>query len=243
MASIFKRFSKEKAVSDAEVIDIPVNDGKKKIPLKVWLIIAGVVLVIALIIGIVIFVTARKNDGARYAEKLSEHLGVSLYSAGADAGLDMNAAPVCTYLADAEEDFDAICESQKMTEVGGVTVPQWAIFCFADNNGKLDQINYYDYTLLKKHTTGVKTDGYILLTDIVNGMHREEALEIVGIDPYCISYFSSGTRQYKFKYCYKDDTTKDMMAYTITLLFDVNDNVAAVIDKQYNFVADYMTVQ
>lgn len=244
MASVFKRFSKKEKqpVSDADIIDIPVDEGKK-IPLKVWLCIACGVAAAALIIFIVVFVTARKNDGARYAEKLSEQLGVSLYSAGTEAGMDMNAQPVCTYLADAEESFDAVCESQKMTEVGGVTVPQWAIFCFADKDGKLDQINYYDYTLLKKHITGVKTDGYILLTDIVNGMHREKALEIVGIDPYCISYFASGTRQYKFRYCYKDDTTKDMVAYTITLLFDVNDNVAAVIDEQDNFVADYLTVQ
>lgn len=243
MASIFKRFSKKETVSDADVIDIPVVDEKKKIPLKVWLCIAGAVLAVVLIIVIVVLVTAKKNDGARYAEKLSEHLGVSLYSAGADAGVDMNAQPVCGYLSDVEDSFNAICESKKMTDVGGVTVPEWAIFCFASKEGTLDQISYYDFTLLEKHTTGVKTDGYILLTDIVNGMHRDTALEKVGIDPYYISYFSSGTRQYKFKYCYKDETTKDMMAYTITLLFDVNDNVAAVLDEQDNFVADYLTVQ
>lgn len=244
--NLFKREKKEKPAGKKQEdasIDIAVKGGATRRPSKKQIAyIACGVLLVAVVVGVILFITARKNDGARIAAKLSDHIGASLYTAAGDADVDLNANATCTYLNETG-DFAAVCESKKITKVGGVKVPEWAIYCYSDTAGNLSQVSYYDYSLLEDEPVGQKTKRYVLLTDIVKGMHLENALDAIDLDPFCISYFSNGAKQYQYKYCYKDSTTKDLLAYTITVLFDGNGNVITATDSQNKFVVDYLTVQ
>lgn len=241
----FKKHEKETPATTPatdSTIDFEVVDEKKiHFSRKTWLILIGSVLAVILIVVLVFALKARKNDGDRIAAKLADNLGSSVSSAESKANVDLYGMAKCDDLNDLDE-FDLIYESVKEIKVGGVHIPQWAILCNTATDGSLGEVIYYNFSLLKKETAGVKKKGYLGTSEVLNGMKKDAVSEILDMEPFKIAYFDDNTEQHKYKYCYKEKGTGDLKSYCITVLYGADDTVTAVLDKPVNFIADDLKV-
>ena len=87
---------------------------------------AAAILIIALIIAII--VRLRKNDGARYALKLSQNIGQPVSSAAKNAGVSLADSSRFSTLNKLYASYQGMTESGKTCQIQGVKLPEWAIF-------------------------------------------------------------------------------------------------------------------
>ena len=213
---------------------------RRRLSLKFWLIGALVLLVAAGILTGILVLRHRKNDGAQYAALLSEKLGSSLSEAQSHADLSLYTTPACGYLTDVGE-YDALRESEKQVSVCGTRIPQWVIYCTADATGRLSAVRYYQYAVLEDSILGEKKSGYVLLTDLVKGTSKAQMLDILGLEPYAITYrMDVNAVEYCFRYCYKDSDSKDMLSYQIRVLVQ-DDQVLSVSDERVNVLTNLLS--
>lgn len=215
---------------------------KRRRSLKFWLIGALVLLIaVGILVGVLVL-RHRRNDGARYAALLSERLGASLSDAQSHAEVSLYTTPACGYLTDVGK-YNALMESEKRVSVCGIQIPQWAIFCTSDATGRLSTVRYCNYTVLEDSILGQKKSGYILLTDLVKGTSKAEMLNVLGLDPYTITYRTDASAaEYCFRYCYKDGDSKDMLCYQIRVQVQ-DDQVLAVSDERVNVLTDLLAFE
>lgn len=215
---------------------------KRRRSLKFWLIGALVLLIaVGILVGVLVL-RHRRNDGARYAALLSERLGASLSDAQSHADVSLYTTPACGYLTDVGK-YNALMESEKRVSVCGIQIPQWAIFCTSDATGRLSTVRYCNYTVLEDSILGQKKSGYILLTDLVKGTSKAEMLNVLGLDPYTITYRTDASAaEYCFRYCYKDGDSKDMLCYQIRVQVQ-DDQVLAVSDERVNVLTDLLAFE
>ena len=215
---------------------------KRRRSLKVWLIGALVLLIaVGILVGVLVL-RHRRNDGARYAALLSERLGASLSDAQSHADVSLYTTPACGYLTDVGK-YNALMESEKRVSVCGIQIPQWAIFCTSDATGRLSTVRYCNYTVLEDSILGQKKSGYILLTDLVKGTSKAEMLNVLGLDPYTITYrMDASAAEYCFRYCYRDGDSKDMLCYQIRVQVQ-DDQVLAVSDERVNVLTDLLAFE
>ena len=215
---------------------------KRRRSLKFWLIGALVLLIAVGILAGVLVLRHRRNDGARYAALLSERLGASLSDAQSHADVSLYTTPACGYLTDVGK-YNALMESEKRVSVCGIQIPQWAIFCTSDATGRLSTVRYCNYTVLEDSILGQKQSGYILLTDLVKGTSKAEMLNVLGLDPYTITYrMDASAAEYCFRYCYKDGDSKDMLCYQIRVQVQ-DDQVLAVSNERVNVLTDLLAFE
>lgn len=215
---------------------------KRRRSLRFWLILAAVLLVAAGILTGVLVLRHRKNDGARYATLLSERLGASLSEAQSHADVSLYTTPACGYLTDVGR-YNALMESEKRVSVCGIQIPQWAIFCSADVTGRLSTVRYCNYTVLEDSILGQKKSGYLLLTDLVKGSSKAQMLDVLGLEPYTITYrMDANAAEYCFRYCYKDSDSKDMLCYQIKVQVQ-DDQVLSVSDERVNVLTDLLAFE
>lgn len=215
---------------------------KRRRSLKFWLIGALVLLIaVGILVGVLVL-RHRRNDGARYAALLSERLGASLSDAQSHADVSLYTTPACGYLTDVGK-YNALMESEKRVSVCGIQIPQWAIFCTSDATGRLSTVRYCNYTVLEDSILGQKKSGYILLTDLVKGTSKAEMLNVLGLDPYTITYrMDASAAEYCFRYCYRDGDSKDMLCYQIRVQVQ-DDQVLAVSDERVNVLTDLLAFE
>ena len=215
---------------------------KRRRSLKFWLIGALVLLIaVGILVGVLVL-RHRRNDGARYAELLSERLGASLSDAQSHADVSLYTTPACGYLTDVGK-YNALMESEKRVSVCGIQIPQWAIFCTSDATGRLSTVRYCNYTVLEDSILGQKKSGYILLTDLVKGTSKAEMLNVLGLDPYTITYrMDVSAAEYCFRYCYRDGDSKDMLCYQIRVQVQ-DDQVLAVSDERVNVLTELLAFE
>ena len=215
---------------------------KRRRSLKFWLTGALVLLIaVGILVGVLVL-RHRRNDGVRYAALLSERLGASLSDAQSHADVSLYTTPACGYLTDVGK-YNALMESEKRVSVCGIQIPQWAIFCTSDATGRLSTVRYCNYTVLEDSILGQKKSGYILLTDLVKGTSKAEMLNVLGLDPYTITYrMDASAAEYCFRYCYRDGDSKDMLCYQIRVQVQ-DDQVLAVSDERVNVLTDLLAFE
>ena len=210
-----------------------------KLSAKGTLILVGVILAIILIIVIGVMLSMRRNDGARYAELLSEQIGTSPESAQKYAHVTLEGSSEFACINMAAQGVPHLFESKKTVEVSGVSIPQWVIYV-EENNNTLTGISYYDYKQLKKYGNGTKVKSHIDTSGITTGMDAQAVQHYVGFAPLKVRYTSEGVQE-TYKYYYKDQNTGNTVSYL--LYVNYTDGLASSASETENtFILSVLTV-
>lgn len=210
---------------------------RKKNRVKLYFIILAVIMATATIIAISAGVSS--NKGIRKCEKLSKKIGQSSEKAADYANVEFTKASDYSFLNDLT-DYSYICKSDKKTDIYGVRVPSWAIFCTEDMFGNLSDVAYYNFTVLENNINGEKKKSRFDISSIKTGMDKKGVDKLLDMDLYSISV-SDGIKSEKYKYYYKDKKNEDIKAYYLTIIFDDNNKVSSpVIEEENIFINDIL---
>ena len=180
-----------------------------------------------------------RNNGAGYAEKLGEQIGVSASTAQKYAHISLQSASEYACINMAAAEYPHLFESTRKTNVMGVTLPEWVIY-IGEKNDAVTDVLYYDYRQLGKYGNGVKTDARLAADGITNGMTAEAVHTYAGFSPLCIAYSAKEMTE-SYKYYYKDQNTGDTLSYIIEVTY--NDGlVTAVSEEENQFILSVLTL-
>ena len=218
------------------------NSSKKKFfkirknnRVKIYFIIIAVIIAAVTIIAISVGVSS--NKGIRKCEKLAKKIGQSSEKAANYANVEFTKASDYSFL-NGLTDYSYICESDKKTDIYGVSIPLWAIFCTEDMFGNLSDIAYYNFTVLENNINGEKKKSRFDISSIKTGMNKKDVSKLLDMDLYCLSV-SDGIKSEKYKYYYKDKKNDDIKAYYLTIIFDDDNKVSSpVIEEENVFIND-----
>ncbi len=205
-------------------------------------VLFAVIVVIAIIVLISVKVGQWKNDGARYAQSLSEQIGVSPETAEKYTRVKLIAGSDCAYVNAAafSQGYSLLTESKKTVEVYGVSVPQWVIFTGTSNN-VITEVSYFDYTQLNTYGTGTKVKEHIDATRINTGMDSKAVQEYVGFAPLRIKYTSEGIVE-TYKYHYEDPESKNLVSYLLHVSYK-DGRASAAAETEDQFMVELLTVE
>ena len=208
------------------------NHAKRKRILAVLCIL----LILALAAFIFILIQRSRNDGQRYARKLSENIGKQINSAQKAAGISLNQRSTYATLNNLYSSYQAIGESSKSCRVQGIKLPEWAIFLNTDAE-ELTNVTYYNYELLEKNVFGTVRKAYIDPNQLVTKGSNAEAVELaLDLTPYRIQYLQGKTQLREYRYCYEDGDTDEVVAYVITAIFDENGILTDISGTRRNYI-------
>ncbi|MBR3629484.1 MAG: hypothetical protein IKN55_03320 [Oscillospiraceae bacterium] len=194
----------------------------------------GLVILIAAVIGLAIFGVLKlmqwRNNGARFAEALSEQIGVSPETAQKYAHITLQNASEFACVNQAAEQYKYLYESQRTVTVSGVKIPQWVIYV-GEKNDTVTDIQYYDYAQLQKYGSGVKTNAHVDASGIINGMDPAAVQTYVGFKPLRIVYTNKSMEE-SYKYYYKDANTGNTVSYILHVTYE--DNLAVNVTEEEN---------
>lgn len=215
---------------------VPSGKRKKRAALgKRFLMISCVVVALGLIIGLSIYVTGRKNDGARYAQKFSLCIGNTIQDAKSNVKLALTESSDYTILNHLNQPFAACAVSKKQAEVQGVTLPEWSIICRTDGD-ILTEVWYYSYEVLEDNPYGIERKAYFDPSQVAANVSPEQAEDQMKLSPYCIRYQADHTQIREYRYCFEDAETGDLTAYIITGTWDTNDELLSLTDRRVDFL-------
>lgn len=211
---------KTEIVEKAEAAKPALNKKKKKLSIKGILILAVILLIAAGIIALILFLQARRNDGAAHALELSEEIGRDIQTAQKRTRINLSAASEYGVINQLATDYEYLYESPRSVQVRGVSIPQWVIL--TDVNGsQIEKVVFYDYRQLHSYGNGTKTKHRITTDGIIPGMDSISVEENLGLHPFCTEY-TAGTTINRYKYYYKDKNTSNTVSYTISATFTDN---------------------
>ena len=215
--------------------------GKLRLSKKGMLAVAVVLLVlIAAILGMMKYRSWR-NDGARYARKLSEQIGVATQTAEKYARLSLSGSSKNPSINLAMDGREFLYESERTVEVSGVSIPAWVIYVDVSDN-QLVSVDYYDYRELGRYGTGVRSrEGHIALEGITTTMDSEAVQNYIGFAPLCTSYDAS-THKEIYKYYYKDENSGNTVCYFLTVNYEDGLAVSAS-EKEDHFLLSVLNAQ
>ncbi len=184
--------------------------------------IALLVIAAAVIIAVIIGVNQLRkwhNDGARYAEKLSEQIGVSPKTAQKYAKVTLSEESDCPYInmVMEQEGYSYVYESSQNVSVSGVTIPEWVVLLTVKNT-TVTEVVYYDYKELKQYGNGHKAKDHISFTGINAGMDSAAVQAYTGFAPLCVRYDKDTMTEY-YKYYYKDQNTENTVSYILSVTY------------------------
>lgn len=216
------------------------SGGKKKRRkvnrLKMLLIIVGALLVLSLILWLVISISRKRNNGALYAQKLAESIGLSVVNAQQAADITLKADSAYPTLNTIYVMNNTKAESKRSVVVSGVHLPQWLILCEKDGD-VLSSVKFYDYRALKDNVFGEKRRGYIDPNSVVTGTSVEQVEEQLGLVPYCTQYLPDKTVQRDYRYCFKDPESGDLWSYTISTVWSPEGTLLGTTDLRGDYMA------
>lgn len=216
------------------------GDGNDKFrSLKKWLLISLALIAAVVIIVSLLVIAHRRNDGARYALKLSEGIGSQLTTAKTAADVQLKNESAYASINQVYPEHAAMAESKKTCTVLGVKLPQWAIICHTSGD-ILNSVTYYDYTRLEKNPFGLERKSYIDPNEMTGPMTAAQLSEKLGMEPYSVTYNDDASVQRSYRYCYKDGETGGLVSYTITADFDMSDSLRSMSDVRTNYVAQLL---
>ena len=213
--------------------------GSRGSRIKRILIILALIAVLALALFLFIFISRLRNDGARYAKKLSERIGTPLSSAEKAADIDLSSESAYPTLKNLFSSYQAIAESKKSCRIEGVKLPQWAIFCNT-NADELTTVTYYNYKVLEKNIFGTERKSYIDPKLVSLGATVEMTEEKLDLEPYRIQYLQGKNVLREYRYCYEDKDSGDVVAYVITGIWDENGALTAIPDTRKNYIGSLL---
>ena len=171
------------------------------------------------------------------------NLGKSVSDTEKSLGIDLASKSDFPFINDIDK-FNYIYEPAKTVEIDGVNVPRWLIICHTDSAEVMQRVSYYDCTLLKKNSHGVKKSGKVNGAAVATGMTRKQAEKTINLEPFVIANYADGTQIRKYKYHYNDKATKNDTSYYLTIMFDKDGKVSApVIEKENVFITDILTCE
>ena len=213
--------------------------GSRKINGKRILILLAAVLILAAVLTVIFLIGKRRNDGARYARKLSESIGMTISAAEKNADITMSTESNYATLNTLYQSFQGLAESRKTCKIQGVRLPQWAIFCNTDVD-ELKNVTYYNYKVLEKNVFGTERHGYIDPNTVSIGSAPEQVEAKLELTPYRIQYLQGQTQVREYRYCYTDGNTGDTVAYVITAVWDENGLLSKITDARKNYIGSLL---
>ncbi len=207
-------------------------------------LIAAIVLTLAVVIAVIIGVNQYRkwrNDGERYAQNLSEQIGVSPKTAEKYAKLKLSDASAFPYINMVMEQkgYSYVYESSETVSVSGVAIPEWVVLITVDN-ATVSEVVYYDYKELGKYGNGTRTKDHVSATGIVSGMDSALVQEYTGFAPLCTRYEKDVTTEY-YKYYYTDQNTGNVVCYVLTVEY-AEGAVPVATETQNHFLLSMLTV-
>ena len=202
---------------------------------KKTVIIAAAVLVLILLLIIFIWLSKRRNDGARYAKLLSQNIGRSVRTAEKKAGIDLKEESDYATLNQLYISYQAIAESKKDCKIQGVHLPEWAIFCNTEAS-ELTSVTYYNYELLEDSIFGTERKSYLDPNLIPTGSTVKEVEKKLDLEPYRIQYQQGKIQLREYRYCYDDKESGDVVSYAITAKWNEDGELAEIKDIRRNYI-------
>ena len=199
------------------------------------LVILCILLVLVLAAVIFIFIQHRRNDGQRYAKKLSDNIGKQISSAQKSAGITLNSHSAYSTLNNLSASYQAIAESGKSCRIQGIKMPEWAIFLNTDAE-ELTNVTFYNYELLEKNVFGTERKAYIDPHQVTVGSSSEAVELVLDLTPYRIQYLQGKTELREYRYCYKDGDSDEVVSYVITAVWDENGALTSISDTRRNYI-------
>lgn len=199
------------------------------------LVILAVIALLILAAVIFLFIQRRRNDGQRYARKLSENIGKQLSSAQKAAGITTNERSAYATLNNLYSSYQGIAESGKSCRVQGIKLPEWAIFLNTDAD-ELTNVTYYNYELLEKNVFGTERKAYIDPQPVKIGSDAGSVEATLDLVPYRIQYLQGQTELREYRYCYKDGDSDEVVSYVITAVFDENGALTNINGTRRNYI-------
>ena len=230
----------EEMKTDISIDHMEKKKKKRKLSPKAALVLVCAVLVIIVIIVAVFAVSRHLNNGKRYAERLSEQIGVSKDTAEKYAHVTLQNASQFACINVAAEPYPYLYESKKTVKVSGVSIPQWVIY-ISENNGSMSEVLYYDYAQLEKYGNGVKTDQHVETSGITIGMSPDAVQQYIGFAPLRISYNADGMQE-AYKYYYKDQNTGNTVSYILYVNY-TDGKAASAAEEENQFILSMLTVK
>ena len=132
-------------------------------------------------------------------------------------------------------DYDRICESDSTVKVGGVEVPEWAVFISLDGNDKISSVTYYNFKALKKNWKGVKVSEPIDNTSIAYNMTKKEADKIISLAPLAVTYSNDDTATYLYKYYFLDENGNEQV-YRLSVTYSLEDSVRGISTTEIDYM-------
>lgn len=212
---------------------------KRKLSPKAIMVIAIAAAVVIAVVVITIAISRWRNNGARYAQRLGEQIGVSPETAQKYAHMTLENASQYSCINVAATEFPFLYESKKTVRVSGVTIPEWVIYVDAENN-TVTRVAYYNYEQLHKYGNGVKTKAHVESAGITLGMSPEAVQQYIGFAPLRVYYSDEGMQE-AYKYYYNDQNTGNTVSYV--LYINYNDGKAAsALEEENQFILSMLTL-
>lgn len=207
----------------------------KKNNKKPLLIMLGASAIVILIVLLVFFIVGliKGNEGKKLADDLRNELGKSISMAEKNTGVVMKLDSQNILLKDIV-DYDYICESDSEVKVGGIKVPEWAVFVSVDGNDKISSVTYYNFKSLKKNWKGVKTDA-VDTTAIAYNMTKKEADKIISVSPLAVTYSNDDTATYLYKYYYLDENGNEQV-YRLSITYSLEDVIRGYLSEEIDYM-------
>lgn len=241
--SIFGLFKKSN--SPSEPIEVENADGvvaKVAINKKLKVIIPVAIVILIVIAVVLIMIKINRNDGERIALSLSERLGSTAEKAAINADVKLKKTSEYDFINNIGE-FSDVYESEDTVKINGINVPKWVILCYSDKSGKLEEVSYFNYNILKKNVNGIKAPKKIDISKIKDGTTIEEVEETLNLEPIQVIRSNDDKKIYKYKYYYEDSKTKDEKPYYITIMLNFDDKVMAVKETQDNYITEVLSLE
>ena len=186
--------------------------------LKIFLAIAAVLILIALVVTLVVSISSGK--GKKLARNTAEYLGKTV--AVAESKLDVHFKDKSSFsVLNKALEFDYVEESEDSVKVDGTKYPEWAVLVKVNKQQQIQSVKYCDFKLLKKDVRGVECDKIINLDRFDEGADYSKVNSEIGIDPYSISY-SEKLVTYRYRYWFENDSG-DQQQVVLDVSYD-NDN-------------------
>ena len=214
--------------------------GKVNLRSKKTLVILAVIAALILFLILFIWISKRRNDGARYARLLAQNIGSPINSARKAAGIDLSTESRYITLNQLYISYQAIAESKKECKIQGVHLPEWAIFCNTEAN-ELTNVTYYNYELLEDSIFGTERKSYIDPKLVPENSGITDTEKKLDLSPYRIQYLQNRTQLREYRYCYDDKETGDVVAYAIIATWDEKGNRLSLEDYRRNYIGTLLS--
>ena len=204
-------------------------------------ILIVIAVLVAVLLGIIIHANWR-NNGARFALKLSQQIGEQQATAEKSAHLKLGGSSEFSCINQISmEQGGLLFESQKATTVSGVKIPEWVIFVKKENSDILSEITFYHYKQLGEFGNGVKVKGHVAAEGITTIMTPEDVQHYIGFQPLRVNYRENGMQE-AYKYYFKDKNSGDSVAYILYVNYE-NGLAVSAAEEQNQFILPFLTLR